>query len=80
MDDDLHARIESYVAEEHRLRQAHGDGSGLGEDERRRLRELEEGLDRTWDLLRQRDARRAAGQDPGGAVERATSVVEGYGS
>lgn len=78
MDDDLHQRIEAYVAEEHRLRREHGDGSGLDDDGRRRLRELEEGLDRTWDLLRQREARRAAGQDPDGAAERRTDVVEGY--
>lgn len=78
MDDDLHRRIEASVAEEHRLRSAHADGSGLGDDERSRLRALEEGLDRTWDLLRQRDARRAANQDPGQAQERSSGVVEGY--
>lgn len=78
MDDDLHRRIEAFVAEEHALRSAHADGSGLDDDDRARLRRLEEKLDRTWDLLRQRDARRAAGQDPGQAQERSADVVEGY--
>ena len=35
-------------------------------------------LDRYWDLLRQRDARRRAGLDPDGAQERSADVVEGY--
>lgn len=74
MDDDLHRRIEAFVAEEHALRA----GPGLDDDGRARLRELEVGLDRTWDLLRQREARRAAGQDPAQAEERSPGVVEGY--
>jgi hypothetical protein len=77
MDEDLHRRITDLVAEEHELRRAHG-GEGLGDDDRVRLRALEEGLDRTWDLLRQREARRAAGQDPADARERSADVVEGY--
>lgn len=78
MDDDLHKQIDGLVAEEHTLRQRHGDGSGLDESERDRLRRIEEDLDRMWDLLRQRDARRAAGQDPGLAKERSAQTVEGY--
>ena len=35
-------------------------------------------LDRYWDLLRQRDARRRAGLDPDAAQERSADVVEGY--
>ncbi len=77
MDEDLHNRITALVAEEHALRRAHG-GDGLTELEQIRLRALEEGLDRTWDLLRQREARRAAGLDPTGAQERSADVVEGY--
>ena len=77
MDDDLHARIDELVAEEHRLRTAHG-GGGLDEDDRARMRRLEESLDKAWDLLRQRQARRAAGQNPDDAQERAADVVERY--
>ena len=40
--------------------------------------ELSVQLDRYWDLLRQRDARRRAGQDPDDAQERSADVVEGY--
>ncbi len=79
MDDDLHRHIRDLMAEEHALRAAHRNGSGgLSDEERARLRSLEEHLDTTWDLLRQRQARRAAGQDPGGAAERRPDVVEGY--
>lgn len=71
MDDDLHRHISALVEEEHALRSAEAP-------DRARLRALEEDLDRTWDLLRQRQARREAGLDPSGAAERRTDVVEGY--
>jgi hypothetical protein len=35
-------------------------------------------LDRCWDLLRQRRARRSAGQDPDAARARDAATVEGY--
>jgi hypothetical protein len=35
-------------------------------------------LDQCWDLLRQRRARRDAGQDPDAATVRSERVVEGY--
>jgi hypothetical protein len=78
MDEDLHARIDALVAEEHALRTAHGGGAGLTADELARMQELETGLDRAWDLLRQRQARRTAGQDPQQAQERSADVVERY--
>ncbi|WP_232661153.1 DUF2630 family protein [Pseudonocardia sp. TRM90224] len=78
MDDaQLHKRIDELVAEEHHLERGHA-GRGLTEDEQRRLGDLSVQLDRYWDLLRQRDARRRAGQDPDAAQERAANVVEGY--
>jgi hypothetical protein len=76
-DEDLHARIQELAHEEHRLREAHV-GVGLSAPEKARLSELEVSLDKAWDLLRQREARRRAGQDPDLAQERSTSVVEGY--
>lgn len=76
-DQELHRHIDELVAEEHRLERAH-IGQPLSEDEQRRLRELGVQLDRYWDLLRQRDARRRAGLDPDGAQERPANVVEGY--
>jgi len=78
VDEDLHARIAAMVEEEHALRKAHESGSGPDAAELQRLRVLEEGLDRTWDLLRQRQARRDAGHDAAAAKERDSDVVEGY--
>jgi hypothetical protein len=76
-DDELHRRIDELVAEEHRLERAHV-GKALSEGEQQRLADLGVQLDRYWDLLRQRDARRRAGLDPDGAQERSADVVEGY--
>lgn len=69
--------IDELVEEEHRLEREHA-GEGLEEPDRRRLRQLEVQLDQAWDLLRQRRARRHAGQDPSDAEERTADVVEGY--
>ena len=60
-DESIRESITAMVEEEHRLREAHV-GQGLSEEERTRMAELEVELDRAWDLLRRRDARRAAGQ------------------
>jgi predicted transcriptional regulator len=76
-DDELHRRIDELVAEEHRLERAHV-GKALSESEQQRLNDLGVQLDRYWDLLRQRDARRRAGLDPDAAQERSADVVEGY--
>jgi hypothetical protein len=76
-DDELHRRIDELVAEEHRLERAHV-GQALSEAEQQRMNDLGVQLDRYWDLLRQRDARRRAGLDPDAAQERSADVVEGY--
>lgn len=78
MDDaELHQHIDELVAEEHRLERSHV-GTPLSEAEQQRMAQLGIQLDRYWDLLRQRDARRRAGLDPDGAQERSADVVEGY--
>lgn len=78
-DRDIIERIDQLVGEEHALeRRSTDDQSPLSDDERKRLRALEEHLDQLWDLLRQRRARRDAGLDPDEATERDPSVVEGY--
>jgi Protein of unknown function (DUF2630) len=70
------ARIDELVAEEHRLRE---QGSGLGEEDRAKLRDAEVHLDQLWDLLRRRDALRRAGKDPDEAAgERPAGEVESY--
>jgi hypothetical protein len=70
-------RVRQLVDEEHRLETSHV-GQGLTADEEARLRDVEVALDQCWDLLRQRRARRASGQDPDQAVVRPEDVVEGY--
>jgi Protein of unknown function (DUF2630) len=70
-------RIGALVEEEHILeRQAAGEG--LDQPQQTRLQELEVQLDQCWDLLRQRRARRDAGQDPDLAQVRPEGTVEGY--
>jgi Protein of unknown function (DUF2630) len=70
-------RIGALVEEEHTLeRQA--TGGGLDDREQARLQEVEVQLDQCWDLLRQRRARREAGQDPDTAQVRPGGTVEGY--
>ena len=70
-------RIDALVNEEHELR-SRAPGKGLGQEERARLRHLEEQLDQCWDLLRQRRARIEAGQDPSEGQVRPVSEVESY--
>jgi hypothetical protein len=77
-DDDVIRRIDRLVEEEHRLRSHASSGTELSDEDRKRLHELEVGLDQCWDLLRQRRARTHAGQDPGEVTVRDEGVVEGY--
>jgi hypothetical protein len=80
-DESILDRIESLVDEEHRLLRREADDAvdeeALAED-RRRLDQVSVELDRCWDLLRQRRARRSAGLDPDGAAARDADTVEQY--
>ena len=76
-DSELRHRISELVEEEHRLERAHA-GRRITDGERARLDAVGVELDRTWDLLRRREARRRVGQDPEEEQERSASVVEGY--
>jgi len=76
-DEQVRARIEELVAEEHRLWDAEAAGTG-GEADRERLRELKASLDRCWDLLRQRRALEEFDMDPDAASPRSDETVEGY--
>jgi Protein of unknown function (DUF2630) len=69
--------IEALAEEEHELLRRAGE-QRLGDDERERLDSIQVQLDRCWDLLRQRRARRAAGLDPDDAQARGEGTVEGY--
>jgi Protein of unknown function (DUF2630) len=70
--------IDELIETEHELRSKVQAGELSSDQERQRLRALEESLDQCWDLLRQRRARRESGEDPGQAVPRPPSEVEGY--
>lgn len=72
----VHQHIEALVAEEHRLLDHH-DGA-MSDRDRARLDEVQVQLDRYYDLLRQRRARRDAGQDPDAAEIRPAHTVEHY--
>jgi hypothetical protein len=76
-DAELVRRIDALVEEEHHLERAHA-GEGLDEAGRNRLGAIEVQLDQCWDLLRQRRARRNAGQNPNEAAIRDPGVVEHY--
>ena len=70
-DEELIANINQMMEEEHTLRGA------TGETDTERLEEIDVTLDQCWDLLRQRRARRDAGQ-PDTSDVRPAGTVEGY--
>jgi hypothetical protein len=78
MDDgSIHKHIEDLVGEEERLLHAH-EQEGLAGAEHQRMQAVQVELDRYWDLLRQRRARREAGLNPDEASLRDEATVEGY--
>jgi len=76
-DPQIHGSIDRMVAEEHELWQREAAGEATDSD-RQRLESLRVSLDQCWDLLRQRRARREAGQSPEAAELRPPEVVERY--
>lgn len=76
-DKTIHEHIEELVAEEHRL-YGLADDRALTTEERKRLDELNVQLDRYYDLLRQRRAKREFGEDPDRAHIRSGETVERY--
>jgi hypothetical protein len=77
-DEAVLAHISDLVDQEHDLQSRSSEGEGLSEDDTRRLNRVEAQLDQCWDLLRQRRARRHAGQDPDDAHVRDVETVEHY--
>ncbi|MDQ6795022.1 MAG: DUF2630 family protein [Chloroflexota bacterium] len=75
---DLFHRINALSAEEEQLYESASDGEGLSQDERDRLEAIKVELDRSYDLLHQRQARAAAGLNPDEAKPRPAEVVERY--
>jgi uncharacterized protein DUF2630 len=80
-DENILDRIEALVQEEHALlhrEETDATDEDALADDRRRLEQVSVELDQCWDLLRQRRARRSAGQDPDGATARDAGTVEHY--
>ena len=75
---DVLRHIRELVDAEHALRRRLSQGELTTEEEHAALTTLEQQLDQCWDLLRQRRARAAAGQDPDDAQVRPVDEVEGY--
>jgi hypothetical protein len=78
VDGDIFGRINALSDEEEQLWEHAGDGHGLTAEEHERLDAIKVELDRCYDLLHQRAARRAAGLDPREAEARSADVVEHY--
>ncbi|MDX6686615.1 MAG: hypothetical protein QOF26_2399 [Baekduia sp.] len=82
-DDDIRTRIEALEVQERKLRAEEGEAAETGHDDviakdRERLAQIKVELDQLWDLLRRRQALRAAGQDPESARLRDPGTVENY--
>jgi hypothetical protein len=82
-DEQVQSRIEALEAEEQALRHAEGDAAEAKREEdlagdAQRLEAIRIELDQLWDYLRQRRARRDAGQDPDDAEIRDARTVERY--
>ena len=73
-DQDVLLHISGLVAEEQALRADPAEADMNTE----RIRRIEVALDQCWDLLRQRRAKRDAGQDPDAAQVRDGDTVEKY--
>jgi hypothetical protein len=82
-DDEIRNRIERLEAEEKKLRVEEGAAAETGHDDlikrdAERLAAIKVELDQLWDLLRQREAKRRAGEDPDTAQLRSAGTVEDY--
>jgi Protein of unknown function (DUF2630) len=79
MDDaDTFNKVRELVDQEHALRASIGAGAIDLKEEHQRLQLVEHSLDQCWDLLRQREARREAGQEINQARVRSVNEVEQY--
>lgn len=77
-DEQITAQIDRLESERDTLRARESRADPTRDADASRLEEIRIDLDQLWDLLRQRRALRAAGQNPDGAHERSRKVVERY--
>lgn len=78
MDDETILKRITRLSDEELELEEHSAADTLTEERAHRLKSIEIELDQCWDLLRQRRARRSAGQDPDDAALRPDVTVEGY--
>jgi hypothetical protein len=77
-DEQIETQIDALEFEREQIREREGGDDVNLEDDVARLEEIRIDLERLWDLLRQRRALRAAGQNPEAASERSAETVEKY--
>ena len=77
-DGDIEAQIEQLESERKSLQADESAGMEAEHRHASRLEEIRVELDRLWDLRRQRQARRDAGEPADWASERDADTVEGY--
>lgn len=77
-DSEILSQINTLSQEEHQLLHDGEQHAGLTDEQHARLGAIKIELDRLWDLLRQRRARRHAGLNPANAEERDAAIVENF--
>ncbi|GAA4692516.1 DUF2630 family protein [Nocardioides conyzicola] len=74
----LRQQIHALIEQEHCLRERYDGQRIITQEAASRLKGIEVELDRCWDLLRQRQAKREFRQDPDVATARSAGIVENY--
>ena len=77
-DSEILSQINTLSDEEHHLLHDGEQNAGLTDEQHARIGAIKVELDRLWDLLRQRRARRHAGLNPATAEERDATIVENF--
>lgn len=77
-DEQIRSVIERLETEREELRRREGAADPHLEQDADRLEQIRVELDQLWDLVRQRQALRDAGEDPEKAHERSSGTIENY--
>lgn len=75
---DIFDKIDKLVSEQKQVRSDLQKGKLSPDEENSAIKRIEVALDQCWDLLRQRQGRKDAGENPASAQSRGASEVEGY--
>jgi hypothetical protein len=77
-DEQIQSVIDRLENEREEIRRREGASDPNLEQDRARVEQIRVELDQLWDLVRQRQALRDAGEDPDKAHERSPGTVENY--